>query len=118
MITFTIFHMLGMSSSCSNPFLYGFLNDNFVKEFQILCPLKFPSCDKFLANPSQRNHKIPDKGQNQIAPQDMEGKDENAKLVEKSLAHDTEIECPPLAKIMEDVVTESIQLQTFNNGSV
>ena len=48
----------------------------------------------------------------------MEGKDENAKLVEISLAHDTEIECPPLAKIMQDIVTESIQLQTIKDGSV
>ena len=47
----------------------------------------------------------------------MQGKDENAKLVEKSLAHDTEIECPPLVKIMEDVVTESIQLQTIKYDS-
>ena len=34
MIAFTFFHMLGMSSACTNPFLYGFLNDNFLKEFK------------------------------------------------------------------------------------
>ena len=31
MITFLLCHMLGVSSSCTNPILYGFLNDNFVK---------------------------------------------------------------------------------------
>ena len=35
MIVYTFFHMLGMSSACTNPFLYGFLNDNFLKEFKI-----------------------------------------------------------------------------------
>lgn len=33
-ITFAICHMWGMSSACSNPFLYGWLNDNFRKEFK------------------------------------------------------------------------------------
>ena len=31
MLTFLLCHMLGVSSSCTNPVLYGFLNDNFVK---------------------------------------------------------------------------------------
>ena len=34
MSAYTFFHMLGMSSACTNPFLYGFLNDNFLKEFK------------------------------------------------------------------------------------
>ena len=42
MLTFMICHMVGVSSACTNPILYGFLNDNFVKEFNLLCP--------FLAN--------------------------------------------------------------------
>ncbi|XP_003741868.1 neuropeptide F receptor [Galendromus occidentalis] len=32
-ILFACCHMCGMSSACSNPFLYGYLNDNFRKEF-------------------------------------------------------------------------------------
>ncbi|XP_022671227.1 neuropeptide F receptor-like isoform X2 [Varroa jacobsoni] len=39
-ITFAICHMWGMSSACSNPFLYGWLNDNFRKEFKEI----FGSC--------------------------------------------------------------------------
>ena len=31
MITFLLCHMLGVSSSCTNPILYGFINDNFLK---------------------------------------------------------------------------------------
>ena len=31
--------MIGVSSACTNPILYGFLNENFVKEFSLLCPL-------------------------------------------------------------------------------
>ena len=38
MLTFMICHMVGVSSACTNPILYGFLNDNFVKEFNLLCP--------------------------------------------------------------------------------
>lgn len=33
-ITFAVCHMAGMSSSCSNPFLYGWLNQNFRNEFE------------------------------------------------------------------------------------
>ena len=33
MEVYTFCHMLGMSSACSNPVLYGWLNDNFRKEF-------------------------------------------------------------------------------------
>lgn len=35
---YAVCHMIGMSSACSNPLLYGYLNDNFRKEFkEILC---------------------------------------------------------------------------------
>lgn len=38
LIIYAICHMMGMSSACSNPLLYGWLNDNFRKEFnEILC---------------------------------------------------------------------------------
>lgn len=38
LVTYAICHMIGMSSACSNPLLYGWLNDNFRKEFQeLLC---------------------------------------------------------------------------------
>ena len=38
MLTFLICHMIGISSACTNPVLYGFLNDNFVK---VVFQLKF-----------------------------------------------------------------------------
>ncbi|XP_068897681.1 neuropeptide F receptor [Tenebrio molitor] len=38
MICYAVCHMMGMSSACSNPVLYGCLNENFWKEFKdILC---------------------------------------------------------------------------------
>ncbi|XP_056634838.1 neuropeptide F receptor isoform X2 [Diorhabda sublineata] len=38
MIVYAVCHMMGMSSACSNPILYGCLNENFWKEFKdILC---------------------------------------------------------------------------------
>ncbi|XP_067008002.2 neuropeptide F receptor [Anabrus simplex] len=41
-ISYAICHMMGMSSACSNPLLYGWLNDNFRKEFKeilsAMCP--------------------------------------------------------------------------------
>lgn len=37
-VTYAVCHMTGMSSACSNPLLYGWLNDNFRKEFyELLC---------------------------------------------------------------------------------
>ena len=29
-------HLLGMSSACANPIIYGFLNENFSKEFRLI----------------------------------------------------------------------------------
>ncbi|XP_019877913.1 neuropeptide F receptor [Aethina tumida] len=38
MVYYAVCHMMGMSSACSNPILYGCLNENFWKEFKdILC---------------------------------------------------------------------------------
>lgn len=38
MVSYAICHMMGMSSACSNPILYGCLNENFWKEFkEIMC---------------------------------------------------------------------------------
>ncbi|KAF0306734.1 Neuropeptide F receptor [Amphibalanus amphitrite] len=41
-VVYAVCHMVGMSSACSNPILYGWLNDNFRKEFvellQRVCP--------------------------------------------------------------------------------
>ncbi|CAH2984876.1 unnamed protein product [Chilo suppressalis] len=43
-ITYAVCHMFGMSSAVSNPLLYGWLNDNFRKEFEeILCCCQKPS---------------------------------------------------------------------------
>lgn len=40
-IIYAACHLFGMSSACSNPLLYGWLNDNFRKEFnEILCCLR------------------------------------------------------------------------------
>lgn len=40
-ITYAVCHMFGMSSAVSNPLIYGWLNDNFRKEFEeILCCCK------------------------------------------------------------------------------
>lgn len=37
-VSYAICHMMGMSSACSNPILYGCLNENFWKEFkEIMC---------------------------------------------------------------------------------
>ncbi|KFM78023.1 Neuropeptide Y receptor type 6, partial [Stegodyphus mimosarum] len=41
-IVFACCHMAGMSSACSNPLLYGWLNENFRKEFKEI----FASCVK------------------------------------------------------------------------
>ncbi|KAM7359232.1 neuropeptide F receptor isoform 2-T2 [Cochliomyia hominivorax] len=41
LVIYAFCHMIGMSSACSNPLLYGWLNDNFRKEFQeLLCRYK------------------------------------------------------------------------------
>lgn len=45
LVAYAVCHMMGMSSACSNPFMYGWLNDNFRKEFrEILCMDKSAAC--------------------------------------------------------------------------
>ena len=43
-LTYAICHMIGMSSACSNPLLYGWLNHNFKKEFFEIFSILFPCC--------------------------------------------------------------------------
>lgn len=65
-IAYAVCHMMGMSSACSNPLLYGWLNDNFRKEFNdILCRGNAPSGGSIndhevtrLPATSQRNRKL------------------------------------------------------------
>lgn len=48
LIIYAVCHMTGMSSACANPLLYGWLNDNFRKEFREIgtsvcrCPAENP----------------------------------------------------------------------------
>ncbi|MCL4150399.1 UNVERIFIED_CONTAM: hypothetical protein GTU68_020801 [Idotea baltica] len=44
LIIYALCHMVGMSSSCSNPLLYGWLNRNFRKEFYEMFDVLFPCC--------------------------------------------------------------------------
>lgn len=44
LVAYAVCHMIGMSSACSNPLLYGWLNDNFRKEFhELLCRCSEPT---------------------------------------------------------------------------
>ncbi|KAG8231811.1 hypothetical protein J437_LFUL012640 [Ladona fulva] len=48
MVIYAVCHMAGMSSACSNPLLYGWLNDNFRKEFKEIMACLFPCrCARF-----------------------------------------------------------------------
>ncbi|XP_015789549.1 neuropeptide F receptor-like isoform X2 [Tetranychus urticae] len=53
-ILFACCHLAGMSSACSNPLLYGFLNDNFRREFRELfircCPFLVTSTSTYTDN--------------------------------------------------------------------
>ncbi|XP_071548338.1 neuropeptide F receptor-like [Panulirus ornatus] len=46
LVVYAVCHMMGMSSACSNPLMYGWLNDNFRKEFleifSIVLPCRSP----------------------------------------------------------------------------
>ncbi|KAF2363929.1 G protein-coupled receptor rhodopsin-like, partial [Trinorchestia longiramus] len=40
-VLYTVCHLCGMSSACSNPFLYGWLNNNFRNEFSSMFACRF-----------------------------------------------------------------------------
>ena len=77
MLTFMICHMVGVSSACTNPILYGFLNHNFVKEFNRILPFTskmFKSGKKLdqlhLLTSSLQPYVNREPSNNQIAPAD------------------------------------------------
>jgi len=43
-IIYATCHLIGMSSACANPFLYGWFNDNFRSEFVCIFMTPFQSC--------------------------------------------------------------------------
>lgn len=56
-VTYAICHMMGMSSACSNPILYGCLNENFWKEFKdILCIERY--CESVSDNKGDNNKSL------------------------------------------------------------
>ena len=55
LVIYAICHMTGMSSACSNPILYGWLNDNFRKEFYRIFVLLCPSCNMDMGSLADTN---------------------------------------------------------------
>ncbi|RWS29867.1 neuropeptide F receptor-like protein [Leptotrombidium deliense] len=51
-VLFACCHLVGMSSACSNPLLYGFLNDNFRKEFKDIFLRCCPACVRCIRRPA------------------------------------------------------------------
>ena len=49
-VLFLSTHVIAMSSTVYNPFLYSWLNDNFRKEFQAILPCLFQICSCFRGN--------------------------------------------------------------------
>jgi len=64
-IVFAICHMMGMSSACSNPLLYGWLNDNFKKEFIDI----FSTCSPALSRRRMSGAETEAGEQNSFSPQ-------------------------------------------------
>uniref|UniRef100_T1GMX3 G-protein coupled receptors family 1 profile domain-containing protein n=1 Tax=Megaselia scalaris TaxID=36166 RepID=T1GMX3_MEGSC len=57
-LVFFVTHAIAMSSTCYNPFLYAWLNENFRKEFKHVLPCFNPSNDSIMGrmyNRSERN---------------------------------------------------------------
>jgi neuropeptide Y receptor len=51
LITYAACHMMGMSSACTNPMLYGWLNENFRKEFKEILEVACKVCCFFRTSP-------------------------------------------------------------------
>ncbi|KAH1009446.1 neuropeptide F receptor isoform X1 [Dendroctonus ponderosae] len=67
-VCYAICHMMGMSSACSNPILYGCLNENFWKEFKDILCIEKDGDD--VGRPSQRNS-VRKKCQNSLLKPDL-----------------------------------------------
>ncbi|OTF82058.1 neuropeptide F receptor-like protein, partial [Euroglyphus maynei] len=58
-ITFAICHMFGMSSACSNPFIYGWLNQTFRNEFkEIFNSFQHLFCHHCYKNRTMQRHQL------------------------------------------------------------
>ncbi|KAK8380799.1 hypothetical protein O3P69_008023 [Scylla paramamosain] len=51
LVVYAVCHMMGMSSACSNPLLYGWLNDNFKKEFLEIISILLPGRARVSSSP-------------------------------------------------------------------
>ncbi|MPD05394.1 Neuropeptide F receptor [Portunus trituberculatus] len=67
LVVYAVCHMMGMSSACSNPLLYGWLNDNFKKEFLEIINILLPGRCKVSATPRGEVTKLPSGSQGRPA---------------------------------------------------
>lgn len=58
---FTMAHIIAMSSTIYNPFLYGWLNENFRKEFKSVLPCLFRTVSRFKLAKTEHSFKTSNK---------------------------------------------------------
>jgi hypothetical protein len=57
-MVYTITHMIGMTSTVTNPILYAFLNENFTKEFRFIFFINFQTCFSVFPAGLARRHRV------------------------------------------------------------
>lgn len=121
-LCFFITHVVAMSSTCYNPFLYAWLNENFRKEFQLVLPCfqQTPSTDRVGQWRSERTCNGNDTQQEtllQPGPGGSGGGSVRSINPQMSTAHDSPTKMTPPTTVETHPMTTFIEVPTHTNGS-
>nr|XP_045589307.1 prolactin-releasing peptide receptor-like [Procambarus clarkii] len=116
-LCFFITHVVAMSSTCYNPFLYAWLNENFRKEFQLVLPCfqQAPSKDRVGQWRSERTCNGNDTQQETLLQPGAGGGTAGGSIRSMSRQVSTTQESP--AKVMTPATVESHPMTTFTQAS-
>ena len=104
-VLFLSTHVIAMSSTIYNPFLYSWLNDNFRKEFQEILPCLFKFCSCFCRQRYHLNH---------VADGDMYHDRTSANLMQADTSLNGKSNgCSPKKLVLETIPLTSIKSGSF-----
>lgn len=136
LVIYAVCHMLGMSSACANPWLYGWYNDNFRNEFRdIVGPVLRCCCPSAMANSlsltsstSAKQRGGPHLMQNQLRLVVEDGVDGTSGAASGEMlghVHDYDCESPsrltnniPLASTLANALTCEVEVTLIDSSCV
>ena len=113
-VLFLTTHVIAMSSTVYNPFLYSWLNDNFRKEFQQIVPCLFQIC--WCLN--RRSRDTPSTQLTNLADADLNDRPSSYQMpAESTIAMYTQ-PCPQMKNSNSNGKLNGVAMKKFNNSEI